>query len=167
MRNKKVDIGTDLGGFLPGRMIVNKDNYYKYFNIHGQLINDPLKKRRDQKAKEAADSGQVKGRGILEGLARRRRKKDRACVLYRAGRTFGYSYSMERIQEARRASGRTRCTGSRSAAHIRRQWATERGRCKDRARELGPRNSSFHPGRLRTCFRADERRISTETTGIY
>ena len=55
MRNKKVDIGTDLGGFLPGRMIVNKDNYYKYFNIHGQLINDPLKKRRDQKAKEAAD----------------------------------------------------------------------------------------------------------------
>jgi hypothetical protein len=55
MRNKKVDIGTDLGGFLPGRMIVNKDNYYKYFNIHGQLINDPLKKRREQKAKEAAD----------------------------------------------------------------------------------------------------------------
>lgn len=55
MRNKKVDIGTDLGGFLPGRMIVNKDNYYKYFNVHGQLINDPLKKRRDQKAKEAAD----------------------------------------------------------------------------------------------------------------
>ena len=55
MRNKKVDIGTDLGGFLPGRLIVNKDNYYKYFNIHGQLINDPLKKRRDQKAKEAAD----------------------------------------------------------------------------------------------------------------
>ena len=55
MRNRKVDIGTDLGGFLPGRMIVNKDNYYKYFNIHGQLINDPLKKRRDQKAKEAAD----------------------------------------------------------------------------------------------------------------
>lgn len=55
MRNKKVDIGTDLGGFLPGRMIVNKDNYYRYFNVHGQLINDPLQKRRDQKAKEEAD----------------------------------------------------------------------------------------------------------------
>ena len=60
MRNKKVDIGTDLGGFLPGRMIVNKDNYYKYFNIHGQLINDPLKKRRDQKAKEAADKEEAR-----------------------------------------------------------------------------------------------------------
>ena len=60
MRNKKVDIGTDLGGFLPGRMIVNKDNYYKYFNVHGQLINDPLKKRRDQKAKEAADKEEAR-----------------------------------------------------------------------------------------------------------
>lgn len=54
MRNKKVDIGTDLGALLPKRMIVNKDNYYKYFNTHGRLINDPLKKRREQKAKEEA-----------------------------------------------------------------------------------------------------------------
>jgi len=54
MRNKKVDIGKDLGSLLPGRMLVNRDNYYTYFNHYGQLINDPLQKRRDQKAKEDA-----------------------------------------------------------------------------------------------------------------
>ena len=55
MRNKKVDIGIDLGSLLPERIFVNRDNYYIYFNHYGQLINDPLQKRRDQKAKEAAD----------------------------------------------------------------------------------------------------------------
>ena len=74
MRNKKVDIGTDLGGFLPGRMIVNKDNYYKYFNIHGQLINDPLKKRRDQKAKEEAAKKEAEAVARMEAEATARRE---------------------------------------------------------------------------------------------
>jgi len=78
MRNKKVDIGTDLGGFLPGRMIVNKDNYYKYFNIHGQLINDPLKKRRDQKAKEEAAKKEAEAVARMEAEATARREAEAA-----------------------------------------------------------------------------------------
>ena len=55
MRNQKVDIGRKLGDLLPGMMLVNQDNYYDYFNNHGHLFNDPLQKRKDQKAKEEAE----------------------------------------------------------------------------------------------------------------
>ena len=78
MRNKKVDIGTDLGALLPGRMIVNKDNYYKYFNTYGQLVRDPLQKRRDQKAKEEAARREAEAVAKREAEAAAQRKAEAA-----------------------------------------------------------------------------------------
>lgn len=42
-RNKKVIIGNDASGLLPGMMTPN-DNYFDLFNADGRLFNDPMQK---------------------------------------------------------------------------------------------------------------------------
>lgn len=49
-RNKKVVIGTDDSGFLPGMMTPN-DNYHNLFNGRGQLYDDPMKHSPEEDAK--------------------------------------------------------------------------------------------------------------------
>ena len=49
-RNKKVIIGQDASGFLPGMMFPN-DNYFSYFNHKGQLVYDPMKEEAAEEEK--------------------------------------------------------------------------------------------------------------------
>lgn len=54
-RNKKVVIGTDESGFLPGMMTPN-DNYHNLFNGKGQLYDDPMKRSPEAEPPQEADS---------------------------------------------------------------------------------------------------------------
>ncbi len=45
-RNKKLIIGNDASGFLPGMMTPN-DNYFEHFDANGRLFNDPMLKTLD------------------------------------------------------------------------------------------------------------------------
>ena len=46
-RNKKVIIGNDASGFLPGMMTPN-DNYFELFNADGMLCSDPMQKAAEE-----------------------------------------------------------------------------------------------------------------------
>ena len=61
MRNEKVILGTAIGAPYEGLMIVNQ-NYHKYFDTDGRLIHDPLKRRKDQEAKEKEQKEQEKAK---------------------------------------------------------------------------------------------------------
>ena len=50
-RNTKVNIGTDLGSIAPGRMLINNNTYYTYFDHEGNLKKDPLEEQRAYKAR--------------------------------------------------------------------------------------------------------------------
>lgn len=50
-RNDKVIIGTELFGKYEGLMMAN-ENYHLYFDTKGRLINDPMKKRKEEEARE-------------------------------------------------------------------------------------------------------------------
>ena len=53
-RNKKLIIGTDATGLLPGMMTPN-ENYYDYFDSQGRLFNDPMKHQTETQQSEAAE----------------------------------------------------------------------------------------------------------------
>ena len=60
MRNKRVCIGTCLGSPDIGLMFVNRDNYYNYFDTNGNLVHDPLRRRREKEEKEKAEAARQK-----------------------------------------------------------------------------------------------------------
>ncbi len=51
---ERIAIGENLWNALPGMMVVYRDTYYNYFDREGHLYNDPLKKRKEKEAQEAA-----------------------------------------------------------------------------------------------------------------
>lgn len=50
-RNRKVIIGSDASGFLPGMMSAN-DNYYDLFDARGKLFHDPMKEEEQTAQKQ-------------------------------------------------------------------------------------------------------------------
>ncbi len=52
-RNDKVIIGTELFGKYEGLMMAN-ENYHLYFDTRGRLVNDPMKKRKEEEIRDWA-----------------------------------------------------------------------------------------------------------------
>lgn len=57
-RNRKEIIGSAASDILPGMMMTN-DTYYEYFDIHGNLVNDPMKKEAQETEKPAEEPFQT------------------------------------------------------------------------------------------------------------
>ena len=55
-RNKKVIIGKDISGFLPGMMFPN-DNYDNLFNVRGELFRDPMKEEKQEEETQEQTEG--------------------------------------------------------------------------------------------------------------
>lgn len=52
--SERVIIGTELFGQYAGLMEIS-ENYHEYFNIHGTLFNDPMKRRKEREERERAE----------------------------------------------------------------------------------------------------------------
>ena len=71
IREKTVRIGTDLGRLLPGMMAINEE-YHKYFDLKGNLLNDPLGR------KEAEEREKARAEAEKKAAEQAAREKERA-----------------------------------------------------------------------------------------
>ena len=63
-RNRKVTIGTVLGS-LPGMMIAN-ENYHEYFDVKGNLVNDPMREEEEERARQAEEKRKLEKQSLSE-----------------------------------------------------------------------------------------------------
>lgn len=118
----RVNIGTELFGQFAGLMVIS-DNYHDYFNKQGDLVNDPMKRRKEREERERAEQ---------EASAKTKEAEttEEATTEETAEATWGETDEAT-WEETDEATTGPLSTGAQPGAHLPAQWPRDEERTVD------------------------------------